>query len=303
MGHPKNTQRLRNAHGAECTIAALKNHSSVRMSVDATRAVQYMGTGCELFGACGACEAVVTAMERHKGLQSTTTGACKAIGALIGAENAINKNNAAKLIRAGANEIVTAAMQAHVRDSEACVDICFAIAQLAIGTEENRVTLGSMGACELAGGLLSTHGGAVDVVIAVAVVVEKLSRRNTENKRRFGNARVCELLFSAMDLHGADEALVAHVFRALVVLFYYTDNRSRSSTPEHCRTLTRPLRRHKHNADIVCSGAMAITTLIYDDATASLLGLCKAPEALLKVFTVVAALPIAIHPDAYSCAD
>lgn len=282
MVHPKNIQRLRQAHAAECTIAALTSHKSLMMTVDASRTIANMGVGCELFGACGACEAVVSALVMHSHLKKATIGVCDAIGALIGLENNVNGANASKLIAAGANEAVISALKTHTNDGATCVAICGAIAQLAFGTEGNKVALGSLDACELLELTLRRHAGDVSVIRAVAVAVEKLTRRNIENKRRCGVAGVCELLMGSLETHNDDEDLIALIYKALVSLFYYTDNRSRCSTPEFCRVITRPLRRLKHNRNIAASGSMALTTLIYDDATANLLGLCKAPEAVVK---------------------
>lgn len=281
-----NSDRLRDARACEVVIRAMNKHdSNLHLAEYSCRAVFHLAlstpVNAKLLGNHGACEAVVSAINRYKEDKDVIKQAFQAVFALTGSEKTLQKDNAQKLTAAGANEAVIAAMKMHTNGEACSIAGAKAIGHLAGGVETNRDTLGNLGACELLVTILKAHSSNSDLMVHASSTIEKLTKKHDNNKKRFGDAGCCEILIASLDIHTLD-ATVIGIFRALVSLFYFAGNRQRMTKLEYCRTLVRTLRKCSKSEQGVRWGTTAITTLIYDENTATMLGNCRAGEIIVK---------------------
>jgi hypothetical protein len=281
-----NSDRLRDARACELVIRAMTKHEgNIHLSEHSSRAIYHLALSspinAKLLGNYGGCEAIVSAINRYKNDKDVVRQGFQAIFALIGSEKTLQKENALKLTTAGANEAVIAAMTLQTSGEPCSIAGAKAIGYLAGGVETNRDTLGRLGACELLVTILKAHSSNSDLVVEAASAIEKLTKKHDDNKKRFGDAGCCEILIASLDIHTAD-ATVISIFRAIVSLFYFAGNRQRMTKLEYCRTLVRTLRKCSKSAQGVRWGITAITTLIYDENTATMLGNCRAGDVIVK---------------------
>jgi hypothetical protein len=226
-------------------------------------------------------------MQKHKNSEPVAHQACKAIAALIGNSEgkngrALSRDHTAKLVAAGAIQSIVLALTQHSKSEATCVSAIKAISQLVYGAEPNRSNLGNMGVCALIIQSLRQHINSDRMISASAVAIERLTKKHDENKKRCGDAGCCEVMVNALQTRGTEEEVVVSIFRALVSLFYYLHNRRRIARQDYCTIIVKTMRRNKLSLQAVRWGTTAITTLIYDDFSATLLGQCKAAEAVVK---------------------
>jgi hypothetical protein len=274
--------------GCTAIVNALRIHAkNARVAEFACRAIFNLSADPSTVGELGkiGCALVVEVLKNHLDKASTVAQALLAVHSLAVKIklNKVHNANTKRLVNEGAIEVLVAALQKFAE--EGGVQRAAAMATASLGRlPDNKEKLGGFGACELVMKSLKRHMEAEEVVGKLAVAIETLCQDSPSNTKKLTDGEATGLLLTAFQRHEKSVAVVADLFRGLIILSA-APNQQRATSQAAFALYIKAMKTHEKSAVVGRWGCNMIysAAAVGDDRKKHMLGTVKACEAVIAV--------------------